>query len=79
MDKKHIEYNEIDDENIYIPIAEKHNIASMPFGEINGKFTPRKDDGAYICKALYYRKYKNIFSNFKTHRHTPCYYGNACH
>ena len=43
MDKKHIEYNEIDDENIYIPIAEKHNIASLPFGEINGKVVTNKE------------------------------------
>ena len=64
MDKKHIEYNEIDDENIYIPIAEKHNIASMPFGEINGKVVTNKELMKYITEEWQCTQ-KNIIINIE--------------
>ncbi len=37
MDNKGIEYEEIDDENIYLPIVDNNNIKEMPFAEIDGK------------------------------------------
>lgn len=43
MDDKNIEYEEIDDENIYLEIAEKNNIISMPFAEINERVVNTKE------------------------------------
>lgn len=43
MDDKKIEYEEIDDENIYLEIADKNNIISMPFAEINGRVVNTKE------------------------------------
>lgn len=43
MDDKGIEYEEIDDENIYLEIAEKNNIISMPFAEINERVVNTKE------------------------------------
>lgn len=48
MDKKMIEYKEIDDESIYIPIADTNNIMSMPFAEINGEILDTKKLQEYI-------------------------------
>ena len=36
MDKKHIGYEEIDDEAIYLPIAYANQILSMPFADVDG-------------------------------------------
>lgn len=36
MDQKQMEYQLIDDEQIYMPIADENNILSMPFAEIDG-------------------------------------------
>lgn len=35
MDKKHLGYEEIDDEAVYLEIAEANNILSMPFADID--------------------------------------------
>ena len=43
MDDKKIEYEEIDDEDIYLEIADKNNIISMPFAEINGRVVNTKE------------------------------------
>lgn len=48
MDDKNIEYEEIDDENIYLEIAEKNNIISMPFAEINERVVNTKELQNYI-------------------------------
>ena len=48
MDNKKIEYEMIDDENIYLPIAKKNGIMSMPFAEINGKVYTTKELQIYI-------------------------------
>lgn len=42
MDKKHIGYDEIDDESIYLQIAEANNILSMPFADVDGKIYDSK-------------------------------------
>lgn len=43
MDSKKIEYKEIDDENVYLPIADNSGILSMPFAELNGKIINTKE------------------------------------
>lgn len=43
MDDKKIEYEEIDDENIYLEIADKNNIISMPFAEIDERVVNTKE------------------------------------
>ena len=43
MDDKNIEYKEIDDESIYLDIADKNNIIAMPFAEINGRVVNTKE------------------------------------
>ncbi len=48
MDDKKIEYVEIDDENIYLEIAKKNNIISMPFAEINERVVNTKELQNYI-------------------------------
>ena len=48
MDDKHIEYEEIDNENIYLKIAEKNNIISMPFAEIDERVVNTKELQNYI-------------------------------
>jgi ABC-type lipoprotein release transport system permease subunit len=48
MDMKAIKYQEIDDESIYMPIAEINNIMSMPFAEINGEILDTKKLQEYI-------------------------------
>jgi len=51
MDKKGIEYEEIDNESIYMPIAEKYNIMSMPFAEIDDSIYTTKGLQKYIMEA----------------------------
>jgi len=48
MDGKQIEYEIVDDEEIYTPIANEHDIMSMPFGEINGEVVTTKDLQKYV-------------------------------
>lgn len=36
MNSKGIAYEIIDDEEVYLPIADAHQILSMPFAEVNG-------------------------------------------
>ena len=48
MDKNKIEYMEIDDENIYMSIAEDNGIMSMPFAKINGVIYNTKELQNYI-------------------------------
>ncbi len=48
MDDKKIEYEEIDDENIYLEIANKNNIISMPFAEIDERVVNTKELQNYI-------------------------------
>ena len=48
MDDKNIEYEEIDDENIYLEIADKNNIVSMPFAEIDERVVNTKELQNYI-------------------------------
>lgn len=48
MDDKKIEYNEIDNPDIYVEIGEKNNITSMPFAEIDGKVVNTKELQNYI-------------------------------
>ena len=36
MDKKKIEYEVVDEEEVFLPIADAHHIMKMPFAEING-------------------------------------------
>jgi hypothetical protein len=50
MDKKNIKYEEIDDEDIYLSLAKKNNISSMPFAEINGKVVNTKELQKYIME-----------------------------
>lgn len=51
MDDKSIQYEEIDNPDIYIEIGEKNNIASMPFAEIDGKVVNTKELQNYIMGA----------------------------
>jgi ABC-type lipoprotein release transport system permease subunit len=48
MDLHHIEYVEIDDEEVYMPIAKEHKILSMPFAEIDGLVVNTKGLQKYI-------------------------------
>lgn len=48
MDNKKIEYEVVDDSNIYETLAEKNNIDSMPFAEIDGKVVETKELIKYI-------------------------------
>jgi len=48
MTNKGIKFEVIDDENIYLSIAELNNIMSMPFAEINGKIYNSKELQKYI-------------------------------
>lgn len=50
MDKKQIEYIEVDDANNYMPIAEDNNIMSMPFAKIDGKIYNTKELQNYITE-----------------------------
>lgn len=48
MNKKNIDYKMIDNEEIYLPIADANEIMSMPFAEIDGKILNTKELQAYI-------------------------------
>lgn len=37
MKNKKIDFEIIEDENVYMPIAQENNIMSMPFAEIDGQ------------------------------------------
>lgn len=50
MDKKGIEYTTIDNENVYLPLAELNGIMSMPFAELDGKIMNATDLQAWINK-----------------------------
>ena len=48
MKQNNIDYQLIDDENIYLSIAEKNEISSMPFAEIDGEIIDTKKLQQYI-------------------------------
>lgn len=49
MNKNKIEFEVIDDEDVYIPIAEQNNISSMPFADVDGVVLDIKGLRDYIC------------------------------
>ena len=51
MDEKNINYQEIDDESIYMKVARENRIMSMPFAEINGKMVGTKELQKYIMEV----------------------------
>lgn len=51
MDNKKIEYKEIDNENIYLPLAKENNIMSMPFAKIEGNVVDSKTLQKYIMEV----------------------------
>lgn len=50
MNNNGMEYIEIDDENIYMPIAKENKILSMPFAEIDGVVYGSKELQKYIVE-----------------------------
>lgn len=48
MEQKGIEFELVDDESVYLPIADNNNIMSMPFAEINGEIVNTKGLQNYI-------------------------------
>ena len=50
MNNNSVEYIEIDDENIYMPIAKENKILSMPFAEIDGVVYGSKELQKYIVE-----------------------------
>ena len=50
MNNNGMEYIEIDDENIYMPIAKENKILSMPFAEIDGVVYSSKELQKYIVE-----------------------------
>ena len=50
MDNNGMEYIEIDDENVYMPIAKENKILSMPFAEIDGVMYGSKELQKYIVE-----------------------------
>lgn len=50
MDKKGICYKIVDEENVYLAIAEKNGIFSMPFAEVNGLVITDSDLQEWIKK-----------------------------
>ena len=50
MDNNGMEYIEIDDENVYMPIAKENKILSMPFAEIDGVVYGSKELQKYIVE-----------------------------
>ena len=50
MDREGITYIEIDDENVYMPIAKENKILSMPFAEIDGIVYGSKELQKYIVE-----------------------------
>lgn len=51
MDKNNVKYKEIDNKEIYVPLAKSNNIDSMPFGKINGEIIDAKTLQNYIMKG----------------------------
>lgn len=51
MKQKGIEYEYIDDEKIYMPLAKENKILSMPFAEINGEIINSKELQKYIMEV----------------------------
>lgn len=47
---KKIEYNTVDDEKIYLPIADEHDIMSMPFASVDGTIMNHKQFQDYIVQ-----------------------------
>ena len=50
MDNNGMEYIEVDDENVYMPIAKENKILSMPFAEIDGVVYGSKELQKYIVE-----------------------------
>ena len=50
MENNGMEYIEIDDENVYMPIAKENKILSMPFAEIDGVMYGGKELQKYIVE-----------------------------
>ena len=50
MNNNGMEYIEIDDENVYMPIAKENKILSMPFAEIDGVVYGSKELQKYIVE-----------------------------
>lgn len=50
MENNGMEYIEIDDENVYMPIAKENKILSMPFAEIDGVMYGSKELQKYIVE-----------------------------
>ena len=50
MNNNGVEYIEIDDENVYMPIAKENKILSMPFAEIDGVVYGSKELQKYIVE-----------------------------
>lgn len=48
MDKKGIEYETIDNEEVYLPIADSHRIMKMPFADVNGVIMDTKQLQTWI-------------------------------
>lgn len=51
LKNKKIEFEIIDDEKIYFPIAEKNDISSMPFADIDGEIMNTNKLKEYIKKG----------------------------
>lgn len=51
MDKEGLVYEEINDAEIYMPIAEENRILSMPFAEVDGKILDTKQLQIYITEG----------------------------
>lgn len=51
LKNKKIEFEIIDDEKIYFPIAEKNDISSMPFADIDGEIMNTNKLREYIKKG----------------------------
>ena len=50
MKKRNIDFELIDDEDTYLPIAREHSIMSMPFADIDGKIVNTVALQKYIIK-----------------------------
>ncbi len=51
MKKRNIDFELIDDEDTYLPIAREHSIMSMPFADIDGKIVNTVALQKYIIKG----------------------------
>ena len=48
LKEKNIIFELVDDESVYLPLAEENGIDSMPFADINGKILDIKELQEYI-------------------------------